>query len=117
MVFLVVSVITQQLGHSAMCASSLERNSASVRSSRKSLSSWRKSLHVSKGVVPLALEITGQFLAQLLTGPAQPAFHRRHGKAQRIGRFLSGQLVDIPEYKNRTIRRIEALHRRIQNSA
>src|SRR5580698_1645854 len=100
MVFLVVSAMTQQFGHSAMCASNLERNSASVRSSRKSLSSCRKSLHVSKSVVPLALEIAGQFLAQLQTGPEQPAFHRRHGKAQRIGRFLSGQLVDIPQLEN-----------------
>src|ERR1035441_8756322 len=116
-VFLVVSAITQQLGHSAMCSSSLTRVSISTASSRYSLSSLRKSLHVSKGVVSLALEEAGQLLAQLQPGSQQPALHGRHGKAQRVGGFLRRELVYVPKLENGAVRRIETLDGRIEDFA
>src|ERR1035437_2511039 len=100
-----------------MCRSSLARVSASIDSSRYSLSSCRKSLHVSKGVVSLAFEETRQLLAQLQAGPQQPAFHGRHGKAKHVRSLLGGKLVDVAQHENRAVRRLKALNRRIQNAA
>src|ERR1035441_5628675 len=116
-VFRVVSVITQQLGHSVMCCSSLARTSASTDSSRYSFSSLRKSLHVSKGVVPLALEVAGKLLPQLQAGSQQPALDRGDGEVQGVGRLLGGKLVDVPQHENGPVRRIEALNGRIENAA
>src|SRR5579872_765375 len=100
-----------------MCSSSLARTSVSADSSRYSLSSRRKSLHVSKGVVPLALEVPGQLLAQLQAGPQEAALHRRYGKAQRFRRFFGRKFIDVPQHENRAIGRLQTLNRRIEDAA
>src|ERR1035441_5954718 len=100
-----------------MLRSNLLRNSASIVSSRYSLSSLRKSLHVSKSVVSLTLEEAGQLLPQLQSGPQQSALHRRNRKAKRFGRFLCGELIDIAQDEHASIERFQALDRGIQNGA
>src|SRR4051794_4261896 len=103
MVFRVVSAITQQFGHSVMCVSSFARISASRFSSRKSLSSRRKSLQVSKGVVSLAFENSRQLLAELQAGAEKAAFYRRDRKPEGLGRLFRREVFDIAEDENRTV--------------
>src|SRR6478735_690899 len=117
MVFRVVSAITQQLGHSVMCVSSLARISESSDSSRKSLSSRKKSLQVSKGVVSFALEESCQLLTQLQAGAEQPAFDCRDGKSESLGRLLGGKLVDIAQHEHGAIGRFQALDRGVEDFA
>src|SRR6185437_7232600 len=109
MVLRVVSAITQQFGHSVMWRSSFARISASSDSSRKSLNSLRNSLQVSKGVVPLAFKVPAELFAQLQPRPQEPALDGRNRKIQRFRRFFRGELIDIAQHKDRTIRRLQAL--------
>src|ERR1035441_3590930 len=107
MVFRVVSQTTQQFGHSARCRSSLVRISDSVFSSRKSLSSARNSLHVSKGVVSFAFEKTREFIAQLEARAKQAAFHRRYRQVERFGCLLGRQAIDIAKRKHGAVNRLQ----------
>src|SRR5580658_10172270 len=107
MVFRVVSQTTQQFGHSLRCRSSLVRISPLVFSSRKSLSSARNSLHVSKGVISLAFEETRQFVAQLQPGPQQAALHGRHAEIKCFSGLFRREPIHIAEGENRAIDRRE----------
>src|SRR5262245_59165279 len=111
MVLRVVSAMTQQFGHSAMCCSSLARRSASSASSRYSLSSLRNSLQVSKGVVSLALELARKFFAQLQARAKQAALDGRDRESQRLRRLFGRKIVNIAQHKNRPVQRLEALDR------
>src|SRR4051812_38963955 len=110
MVFLVVSAMTQQFGHSVICFSSFVRISLSRASSRKSLNSLKKSLHVSKGIISLALEESGQLFAQLQSCPQEPALDGRYGEPQSLCRFFCGQFFDVAEYENASIRWLQRLN-------
>src|SRR5438105_15675943 len=110
MVFRVVSQTTQQFGHSARWRSSLARRSALVLSSRKSLSSARNSLHVSKGVVSLAFEKTRESVPQLQAGAQQTALHGRNAEVERFGGFFSRKPVNITERKHGPVKRCELVH-------
>src|SRR5580704_2105429 len=107
MVFFVVSQTTQQFGHSARCLSSLARISPLVFSSRKSLSSARNSLHVSKGVVSFALEETREFIPQLQAGPKQAALHRRNAQVEHFGSLFGREPIHVAQRENRLIDRGE----------
>src|ERR1700733_9333064 len=116
MVFRVVSQTTQQFGHSARCLSSLTRISPLVVSSRKSLSSARNSLHVSKGVVSLAFEETRQFVPQLQPRPKQAALHRRHAQLKRLGSLFGRKPIHVAQRENRPVDRGELVDRTGQDS-
>src|SRR4051812_24517186 len=88
MVLRVVSQMTQQLGHSCRCFSSLARISALVHSSRKSFNSPRNSLHVSKGVVSFAFEESGELFAQLQASSEEAALDGGDRQIQRFGSFF-----------------------------
>src|SRR6266496_2747823 len=92
--------MTKQLGHALIWASSLRRSSASMLSSRYSLSSCRNSLQVSKNIVPFPLEETSQLLAKLQTCPQQPALHCRDRNPQRIRSFFRTQFFDVAQHEN-----------------
>src|SRR5215472_14041073 len=109
MVLRVVSQMTQQFGHSARCASSLARISALVFSSRNSLSSARNCLHVSKGVVPLALEEAGQFVAQLEARPQKPALNRRDRQLQSFGRLFRREAVHVTKREDGLVNGFETV--------
>src|SRR5438045_1030292 len=115
MVLRVVSQTTQQFGHSAKCRSSLLRRSVRVFSSRKSLSSARNSLHVSKGVISLALEEPREFIAQLQAGAEQAALDRRHCQIQRFGGLFRGEAIDVAEGENGAIDGRKLIDRAGQN--
>src|SRR5271168_1045215 len=100
MVFRVVSQTTQQFGHSARWRSSLARISDSVFSSRKSLSSAKNSLHVSKGVVSFAFEETREFVAQLEARAQQAAFHGRYRQVERFGRLFGREAIHVAKRKH-----------------
>src|SRR6266851_3940415 len=95
--------MTQQFGHSAMCRSSFVRISASVFSSRKSVSSARNSLHVSKGVVSFALEKTREFVAQLQSGAKQSALDGGNSQIQCFGRLFGRKAIHIPQREHRAV--------------
>src|ERR1700735_2453841 len=99
MVFRVVSHTTQQFGHSARWRSSLVRTSNSVFSSRKSLSSARNSLHVSKGVVSFAFEKPREFVAQLEPRAKQTALDSRYSQFEGLGGLFSRQAIDVAKGK------------------
>src|SRR5439155_17212698 len=117
MVLRVVLAITEQLGHSLMWRSSLARSSASKFSSRYSLNSLRKSLHVSKGVVSFAFEEARQLLTQLQSGPQQPALDRRNRKTQGLRGLFRGELFDVAQHKNGAVKRLQAPDGGIQEAA
>src|SRR5260370_40638968 len=67
--------MTQQFGQALMWSSSFFRSSAPSDSSRKSDSSAKNCLQVSKGILHLFLEECGQFISKLQARPQQPALH------------------------------------------
>ena len=69
-------------------------------SSRNSLSSFKKSLHVSKNVVPFAPEMPGQFFSQLKTCPKQSAFDSRNRNPECLGCVLRRQFFDVSQHEN-----------------
>src|SRR5208283_493276 len=115
MVFLVVSQTTKQLGHSLRWLSSSFRSAASTLPSRYSLSSLRKSLHVTKEIVPFPLEIAGQFLSQPQTRPKQPALDRGNRKIQRQRGLFGRKLLNVPQREHRPKRGRQALHSSLQD--
>src|SRR5260370_42284350 len=72
--------MTQQFGQALMWSSSFFRSSAPSDSSRKSDSSAKNCLQVSKGILHLFLEESGQFISKLQARPQQPALHGGAGK-------------------------------------
>src|SRR5580698_4578411 len=107
MVFLVVSQTTQQLGHSTRCCSRFARSSPAVFSSRKSVSSDRNCLHVSKGVISFAFEETREPVAQLQPGAQQAALHRGYAELEYVGSLFGRQSVHVAKSKHRTVNRRE----------
>src|ERR1039458_4580538 len=116
MVFFVVSQITQQLGHCEMWLSNSWRSTGSTLSSRKSANSRRKSLHVTKDLIPFPLKDPGQLFPQLEPRPQQPAFRRRHRKAQRLGRLLGGQFLHVAQDEHGPENRLQTGDGLVQNA-
>src|SRR5260370_41857711 len=79
--------MTQQFGQALMWSSSFFRSSAPSDSSRKSDSSAKNCLQVSKGILQLFLEECGQFISKLQARPQQPALHGGGWKIERPSRF------------------------------
>src|SRR5260370_34429225 len=89
--------MTQQFGQALMWSSSFFRSSAPSDSSRKSDSSAKHCLQVSKGILHLFLEECGQFIAKLQARPQKSALHRRDGKVQSFGRLFGREPFHIAQ--------------------
>src|SRR5260370_11673887 len=87
--------MTQQFGQALMWSSSFFRSSAPSDSSRKSDSSAKNCLQVSKGILHLFLEECGQFISKLQARPQQPALHGGECKNHEHHPFLGSRALPI----------------------
>src|SRR5436190_13935628 len=102
--------MTQQLGRALMWSSSFLRSSRPSDSSRKSDSSARNCLQVSKGILHLFLEERGQFISKLQPRSQQPALHSRDRKFQGFSRLFSREPFHVSQHEDGAIRRRETVH-------
>src|ERR1700722_19405932 len=83
--------------------------------SRKSLSSCRNCLQVSKDILPFPFEFTSKLLPKGQPGPQEPALHRRNGDPETFGRLLCTQFFDVAQHENGAEIRLETLNSFVQN--
>src|SRR5260370_13852610 len=97
--------MTQQFGQALMWSSSFFRSSAPSDSSRKSDSSAKNCLQVSKGILHLFLEECSQFISKLQARPQQPALHGGGLKIQGLSRFLGPEPFHVSPGQDGAVRR------------